>query len=270
MASKTRKAVKDTEESIVTIDLIPLLTPISIFLSGLLIAIAIIIAGGMIRNGGLVGSPPETDDPPEIDSGGDPGALPTAEVTTSIDDDPILGNPDAKVAIVEFSDYECPYCQRHWQETHDQIVENFVDTGDVMFVYRDWVAVPSHDPKATREAYAAECAREQGGDDTYFAFHDLIFGNSQLNGLGVSDDQLKTFANDLSLNSNDLINCIDSGKYEEEYLKDASDATLAGMTGTPGFVIGQVDSEGTVTGVAVVGAQPYSAFESVILDQLSK
>lgn len=103
----------------------------------------------------------------------------------SIDDDPVLGNKNAEIAIIEFSDYECPFCQRHFNQTYSNIKSNFIDNGKVKLVYRDFIAVPSHDPVATIEALAANCAKEQGGDEAYFKFHDEIFTKTKSNGGGV-------------------------------------------------------------------------------------
>ena len=81
----------------------------------------------------------------------------------SIDDDPVLGDKNAPVTIVEFSDYECPFCKRHFDQTLPELIKNYIDTGKVKLVYRDF-PLSFHDPMATKEAVAANCAREQGGD----------------------------------------------------------------------------------------------------------
>lgn len=103
----------------------------------------------------------------------------------TVDDDPALGSNNAALTVVEFSDYECPFCQRHFKQTYSNIKSNFIDNGKVKLVYRDFIAVPSHDPVATIEAVAANCAREQGGDEAYFKFHDEIFKRTTSNGVGI-------------------------------------------------------------------------------------
>lgn len=107
------------------------------------------------------------------------------KATVSVDDDAVLGNANAPVTLVEFSDYECPFCQRHFKQVHPSIVKDYVDTGKVKIVFRDFVAVPGHNPNATIEAMAASCAREQGGDAAYYKMHDYIFANTKANGGGL-------------------------------------------------------------------------------------
>lgn len=107
-----------------------------------------------------------------------------AIVKVSLDDDPKQGNNDAKIAIVEFSDYECPFCQRHFQQTYPQLKTNYIDTGKTLFVFRD-LPLPFHDPIATQAAVAANCVREQGGDEAYFKFHDQYFTNTLTNAKGL-------------------------------------------------------------------------------------
>ena len=117
----------------------------------------------------------------------------------SIDDDPVLGNKNAPVTIIEFSDYECPFCKRHFDETFPQLVKTYVDTGKVKIVFRD-LPLSFHDPMATKEAVAANCAREQGGDSKYFQYHHEIFTRTKSNGNGLSGTDLTTIATDMGLN----------------------------------------------------------------------
>lgn len=102
-----------------------------------------------------------------------------------VDDDPVLGNPSAVLTMIEFSDYECPFCKRHFTEVHPKIKQNYIDTNKVKLVFRDFIAVPSHNPAATLEAVAANCAREQGGDAAYYKFHDQIYTKTTANGDGI-------------------------------------------------------------------------------------
>lgn len=107
----------------------------------------------------------------------------TAKV--DIDDDPIKGNKDtAKVAVVEFSDYECPFCQRFHNDTYDQIISKYVDSGDVIYVYRDF-PLSFHEPKASEAASAANCVREVAGDDKYYEFAKLYYEQTISNGEGL-------------------------------------------------------------------------------------
>jgi protein-disulfide isomerase len=109
--------------------------------------------------------------------------FPAAQI--SIDDDPLLGNKDeAKVAVVEFSDFECPYCQRFHQTTYDQIINEFVDNGEVVFVYRDF-PLSFHDPVATNAAVAMECVQDMEGDEKAFEFIEAYYENTKTNGSGL-------------------------------------------------------------------------------------
>lgn len=103
----------------------------------------------------------------------------------SLDDDPVLGDKNAQVTIVEFSDYECPFCKRHFTQTYPSIKKDYIDTGKAKLVYRDLIAVPSHNPWATQAAHAANCVKEQGGDEAYFKFHDEYYTKTAANGQGI-------------------------------------------------------------------------------------
>ncbi len=104
---------------------------------------------------------------------------------SSVDDDAVLGDKNAPITVIEFSDYECPFCKRHFTQVYPDIKKNYIDTGKVKLVFRDFVAVPSHDPGATLEAMAAECVKDQKGDEAYYKFHDAIFTATTSNGSGI-------------------------------------------------------------------------------------
>lgn len=175
------------------------------------------------------------------------------------DDDPVLGDANAPVTLIEFSDYECPFCKRHFVQTLPLIKENYIDTGKVKMVFRDF-PLGFHDPLATQQAMAAECAREQGGDEVYFAYHDLIFETTASNGRGMQKEELYELAEDVGVNKAKFTECLDSGKYADEVKKDIADGSRAGVSGTPAFL---------VNGQLISGAQPFSAFEQVIEAELA-
>ncbi len=198
-----------------------------------------------------------------------PQAVPTEDLSpkkVSIDDDPILGDKNAKVTIIEFSDYECPFCKQFYDDTLSQLKKEYIDTGKVKLVYRDLPL--SFHQNAPKEAEAAECAREQGGDEIYFKYHDEIFKRTTSNGTGLALDQLPIIADDLGLNGNDLQACLDGGKYKAEVDKDIANAGSVGASGTPSFFIGKSSSNGTIIGTPLIGAQPLSSFKTVIDQQL--
>jgi protein-disulfide isomerase/plastocyanin len=170
----------------------------------------------------------------------------TATVEVSMDDDAVKGDENAPVTIIEFSEFQCPFCGKFFEETYPQIVKNYVDTGKVKYVFRDF-PLDFH-PNAQKAAEAAECAGEQ---DKYFEMHDLLFANQDA--LDVAS--LKSYAKKLKLNTADFDECLDSGAMADEVAKDLADGQSYGITGTPGFFI---------NGKMLSGAMPYEAFEAEI------
>ena len=184
-------------------------------------------------------------------------------VKVSEDDDPVLGKKDAPVTIIEFSDYQCPFCRKFWQDTLPSIKKDYIDTGKVKLVYRDFPL--SFHPMAIPSAQAANCARETGGDSAYFKMHDKIFAEqNKLDGGSVSstvqftNEDIKKWAKEIGY---DIGSCIDSVKYKDEIQKDIADGGSGGVSGTPAFF---------VNGQLVSGAQPYSAFKQIIDAELLK
>lgn len=181
----------------------------------------------------------------------------------SVDDDPVLGDKNAPVTIIEFSDYECPFCKRHFTDTYPQLIKDYIDTGKVKLVFRDF-PLSFHDPMATKEAVAANCAKEQGGDKKYFEFHDEIFKRTISNGNGLNDEKIQTIANDLGLNTGEFTSCLSDPAQTDEVKKDIADGSAAGASGTPTFLIGKSTSDGKIDGDLLIGAQPFAAFQAVI------
>ena len=181
----------------------------------------------------------------------------------SIDDDPVLGDKNAPVTVIEFSDYECPFCKRHFDQTHQELVKKYIETGKVKLVFKDF-PLSFHDPMATKEAVAANCAREQGGDKKYFEFHDEIFKRTISNGNGLNDEKILTIAKDLGLNTGKFTTCLSNQAQTDEVKKDIADGTAAGASGTPTFLIGKTTSNGEIDGELLIGAQPFAAFQAVI------
>lgn len=177
---------------------------------------------------------------------------PQGPVEVSLDDDAMMGDENAPVTIVEFSDYECPFCGRHFTQTYPQLKKEYVDTGKVKIVFRDY-PLPFH-PAAQKAAEAAECAGDQG---KYWEMHNKLFSNQQA--LGVAD--LKKYAGELAIKQSEFDECLDSGKYASEVQSDLSDGSAYGVSGTPSFFI---------NGMLLVGAQPYSEFKRMIDAELAK
>jgi len=181
----------------------------------------------------------------------------------SIFDDPILGDKNAPVTIIEFSDYECPFCKRHFDSTHQELVKKYIDTGKAKLVFRDF-PLSFHDPMASKEAIAATCARDQGGDKKYYEFHDEIFKRTTSNGNGLDDAKIQTIARDLKMNISTFTTCLSNTAKADEVKKDIADGSAAGASGTPTFLIGKSTSDGNIDGDLLVGAQPFAAFQAVI------
>lgn len=198
-----------------------------------------------------------------------PQAVPTEDLSpkdVSIDDDPVLGQENAKITVIDFTDYECPFCKRYFDQTFPQIKKEYIDTGKIKYVVRDLPL--SFHANAPKEAQAAECARDQGGNDAYYKYHDEIFKRTTSNGTGLALTELSVIATDLGLNGALLQQCLDSDKYKAEVEKDFADAGKVGANGTPTFFIGKSTSNGIIKGTKLVGAQPFSAFKTEIDKQL--
>ncbi|MFZ8829861.1 MAG: DsbA family protein [Candidatus Aenigmatarchaeota archaeon] len=176
-------------------------------------------------------------------------------IEVSLDDDPVKGSPDAKVTIVVFSDFQCPFCQRFSLQTLPLIEEKYIKTGKVRFVYRDFPL--SFHQYAQKAAEAAECANEQG---KFWEYHDILFQKLS-EWASVGESKFKEYAQQLGLDMQKFNQCLDSGKYANEVQKDYNDGLKYGVSGTPTFFI---------NGIKIVGAQPYSVFEQIIEQELSK
>lgn len=196
------------------------------------------------------------------------GNQPSGSGKVSVDDDPILGDKNAPLTIIEFSDYECPFCKRSFEQVLPELQKNYIDTGKLRLVYRDFPL--SFHANAHKEAEAAECARSHGGDSVYFKFHDQIFKQTTSNGTGLALTQLPVIAKSLGLNISQFQQCLDSGKFANEVDKDIADGSAAGVSGTPTWFIGPTSKDGIINGQLVVGAQPFSAFKVVIDEELKK
>ena len=188
---------------------------------------------------------------------------PLQPVKISLDDDPIRGDPNAPITIVEFSDFQCPFCARFHTQTLPAILEEYIDAGKVNLVYRDFPLESIH-PNALPAAVAAECANEQG---KYWEYHDMLFetqnGWSRLSSEAVIST-FSEYAGEIGLEQEQFDSCLESGKYLEEVKNDLSDGRAYDITGTPGFFIGNDE----IGFVKLSGAQPFDSFKQVIDAQL--
>ena len=171
----------------------------------------------------------------------------------SIDDDYIRGRADAKVTLIEFSDFQCPFCAEFYRETLPLIDKDYIQTGKVRMVYRDFPLVDVH-KDAQKAAEAAQCAGEQG---KYWEMHDKIFANYTT----LSVDDLKNHARGLDIAADRFDRCVESGKFAEEVNKDVRDGHALGVQGTPTFFVGLTGQDNTIQAIPIGGARPYAVFK---------
>ncbi len=178
----------------------------------------------------------------------------SAEV--SIADAHSLGSADAPIVLVEFTDYQCPFCSRFATTTFEELKAKYIDTGQVRLVSRD-LPLPMHN-NAEQAAYAARCADEQG---RYWEMREVMFQNIS----ALDDDALLGYAADLGLDRTGFEKCLGSGKYQAAVRADAAAAGAIGISGTPSFVLGRASGDtDTVRGNIIVGAQPFATFDAQI------
>ncbi len=200
-----------------------------------------------------------------------PSQVPTQQPTSrgtqiyeiSIDDDPVKGDPNAPLTIIEFSDFQCPFCSRFYSQTLPLLEENYIDTGKIKLVFKDLPLDNLH-ANARTAHIAAECADEQG---KFWEYHDILFEKqSQWRGFSPSnlDVTLTNFATGLGMQSTAFQACMESQEIADEINDDTLEATSYGTTGTPTFFIGN-EKDGFVK---LVGAQPFSVFQGIIDDKL--
>jgi len=163
----------------------------------------------------------------------------------------MLGSKEAPLTIVEFTDYQCPFCQRFHTTSFPDLKKNYIDTGKVRFYSRD-LPLDFH-PNAMRAAEAARCASDQG---QFWKLRDVMEANPDK----LDMDSLLADAADLKMNLDTFRACVESEKYKNAVQTDVMEAMKIGASGTPTFVIGKSTPDG-VDGDLVVGAQPYLMFD---------
>jgi protein-disulfide isomerase len=180
----------------------------------------------------------------------------------TISEAPFLGQPNAAVVLVEFTDYQCPFCRRHTARTKPRLIKEYVETGMLKYVLREFPLAQIH-PQAPKASEAALCAGDQG---KYWEINEVLFANQRK----LSIAELKTYADDLGLDMARFNECLDGAKYTERVAADLKDGANAGVRGTPSFFLGVSDPDdpGKFRATRMLrGAQPYAAFKQAI-DQL--
>jgi len=223
--------------------------PVSILIA------AVLIAGAVIYSTGLKGVNQEAN------LGGTVNPSPAPEGRVSLDltsEDVILGDPNAPVTVIEYGDFQCPFCGKFYSQTESLIKENYVATGQVRFVYRHFAFLG---PESTEAAKASECAKDQG---KFWEYHDALFEEEIRDGRehngNLNTTLFKSLASQLGLDVDSFSACLQSGKYAAKVKSDYLSAQTAGVRATPTtFVNGQ----------KVEGAVPYSHFQGLIESLLS-
>ena len=180
---------------------------------------------------------------------------PETQTTVSIEGGMTKGDKNAKLTLVEFTDYQCPFCSRHLRDTFPQIENEYIKTGKVRYVLREFPLESIH-PQAVKAAEAAACAGDQG---KYWEMHDRLFSNQN----ALAPAQLPGHAEAISLDATKFKTCLDGGKFTAKVRKDLTDAQKYGATGTPTFFIGLTDPKSAEIKAVrkIVGAQSYTAFK---------
>ena len=172
---------------------------------------------------------------------------------------PILGDPNAPITLVEFGDYQCHYCNVFFQSIEKDILKNYVDTGKVKIIFKDYNIIGEDSVIASQGAH---CANDQG---LFWEYHDILYSNwtGENNGW-ASSENLAIFAQQIDLNMNKWSECMKKGSHSQIILKSNDDARALELTGTPAFFI--INSEGKVT--KLFGAQPFEVFKKIFDNQL--
>lgn len=169
---------------------------------------------------------------------------------------PFKGDPNAEVALVDFSDFQCTNCRRFATQTEPQIVQDYVDAGKVVLVFKHF---PIFGPDSVTAGMASMCAQEQG---KFWEFHDHLYQNQGTENSGWANaDNMKKFASALGLDREQFDSCLDSEKYKTYVEGDLAFASSLGFPGTPSFVVMNGDGSNPE---GMVGAQPYTSFKTVI------
>jgi protein-disulfide isomerase len=167
------------------------------------------------------------------------------------------GRADAPITIVEFSDYQCPFCARHVAQTIPSLDKEYIESGKVKYVFRNYPIESIH-PNAMRAAVAAECASEQ---QKFWPMHDRLFANQQM----LAEPQLTVHATAVGLTASAFQACLKSGKFDARIRKDMNDAVAIGITGTPGFAIGKTNGSNPIRVDAFIpGARAFAGFKTEI------
>ncbi len=169
------------------------------------------------------------------------------------------GDPNAPITITEYSDYQCTFCKRFAEQTEPQLIETYVKTGKVRFIYRSFGLFIGQESRDAAEA--SYCAGDQG---KFWEYHDIVFANHTGENVGnFTRRRLEAFAEALNLDMNAFRDCLNTGKYAQRVTQDGVDGRAAGVRATPSFVITYTVNGQTQTRL-LEGAQPFSVFQATL------
>jgi protein-disulfide isomerase len=221
------------------------LLPASILIAALMISGSIFY---LVKSGTVQPKTPAVAD----QGAGAPNAA-NGDVSKIGERDAILGDPNASVTVVEYADFQCPYCERFFSDAGTKIREQYVKTGKVKMIYRDFSFLG---PESTASAEAAECAKDQG---KFWAYHDAIYNTEAVdakeNNGNLNRSLFLGLAKNLKLDTDAFTSCMDSNKYTSVVTKSTTDAQALGVSSTPTIF---------VNGQKILGAQPFSVFQAAI------
>lgn len=206
------------------------LIPISIFLGFGLVAGALYFGDSQTVQVAEFGSEERNAEIEKIESGT------TDDVRPVTEDDHIKGSPDATVKIVEYSDFECPFCKR-FHDTMNQVMEQYADSNDLAWVYRHFPLDQLHPVKARAEAVASECAAEQGGNDAFWQFADRFMELTPSNNRTEIETVIPQIVREIGLDERAFQTCFESGKYDDHIDQDIQNAIKTGGRGTPWSIV---------------------------------
>lgn len=236
--------------------------PRSIVIGSLILSVSILMHGGIIKVGAKSAAKPNAVAAAPAGQPSQPAQQPAvapspkAKVDVSAGHLPVKGNDKAKVTVVEFADFQCPFCERFYTQVEINLLKDYVDTGKVKFAFRNYAFLGQ---ESTWAAEASECANEQ---NKFWEYHDYLYTHQGKENAGdFSKEKLEGFAQAIGLNTDQFKSCLESDKYAAKVKEDFTQGQAAGVQGTPAtFINGQL----------VSGAQPYSNFKSIIDAELAK
>ncbi len=174
---------------------------------------------------------------------------------------PILGDPDAPITLIEFGDYQCHFCNVHFHNTEHSLLENYIETGKVKMIFKDFTIIG---PDSVNAANGAHCADDQG---EFWQYHDILYNNwtGENNGWASSDNLLR-FAQEIELDVEQWSDCMIDSRHSQIISDSSKDARDLGITGTPEFFV--IGPDNNIT--KINGAQPYESFERIFNSELEK